>query len=78
MSIDATNLFEGSYGGDASRIPDDARMECKVCWHIYDPAEGCDYWQVAPGTPFAQLPDDWRCPQCDGAREQFMVIRDDG
>ena len=69
--------FEGSYGGDESRLDDDARMECKVCWHVYDPQNGDDYWQIAPGTPFTQLPDDWRCPECDGAKEQFMVILDE-
>ncbi|MCB1800620.1 MAG: rubredoxin [Gammaproteobacteria bacterium] len=69
--------FEGSYGGDAARLSDDARMECKVCWHVYDPAQGDSYWQIAPGTPFSALPADWRCPECDGAREQFMVILDD-
>lgn len=69
--------FEGSYGGDDARIADDARMECKICWHVYDPRRGDDYWQVSPGTPFAQLPDDWRCPECDGAKQQFMVILDD-
>ncbi len=69
--------FEGSYMGDDTRIPDDARMECKVCWYVYDPAEGDDYWQIPPGTPFSQLPDHWRCPQCEGAHEQFMVILED-
>ena len=29
------------------------RMECKVCWYVYDPAEGDVVWQIPPGTPFA-------------------------
>ncbi len=66
--------FEGSYLGDASRISATARMECKICWHVYDPAEGCEQWQVPAGTPFAALPDEWRCPVCDGARDQFMAL----
>ncbi|AWK89714.1 [NiFe]-hydrogenase assembly chaperone HybE [Azospirillum thermophilum] len=66
--------FEGSYLGDASRIGDATRMECKICWHVYDPAEGCEVWQVPPGTPFAALPEEWRCPVCDGARDQFMSL----
>lgn len=69
--------FEGSYMGDAKRIGPGTRLECKICWHVYDPAEGCDVWQVPPGTAFSALPDHWRCPVCDGAREQFMVL-DDG
>jgi len=66
--------FEGSYLGDESQLRDDTVLECKICWYQYQPAEGDDVWQVAPGTPFSQLPDHWRCPQCDGDKEQFMVV----
>ena len=66
--------FEGSYLGDRSKLPPEARMECKICWHVYDPAEGDAQWQIPPGTPFAALPAHWTCPQCEGAAEQFMVI----
>ncbi len=70
----ANPRFEGSYLGDAARLPDDAVMECKICWSVYDPAEGCAVWQVPPHTPFSALPEYWRCPTCDGAKEQFMVV----
>jgi [NiFe] hydrogenase assembly HybE family chaperone len=70
------NIFEGSYLGDASKIADDTKLECGICWHVYDPAEGDDYWQVAAGTPFSKLPDHWRCPVCDAEKEKFMVISD--
>ncbi|KAA0594438.1 [NiFe] hydrogenase assembly HybE family chaperone [Azospirillum lipoferum] len=70
----AASRFEGSYLGDATRIGAATRMECKICWHVYDPTEGCDHWQVPPGTAFAALPDHWRCPVCDGARDQFMAL----
>ncbi|HIQ16863.1 MAG TPA: rubredoxin [Novosphingobium capsulatum] len=50
------------------------KLECKICWHIYDPAEGCTYWQVPPGTPFADLPDHWTCPECDAPKQGFMVV----
>ncbi len=73
----AASRFEGSYLGDATRIGAATRMECKICWHVYDPAEGCEHWQVPPGTPFAVLPDHWRCPVCDGARDQFMALDGD-
>ncbi|MEB4590264.1 rubredoxin [Candidatus Thiothrix sp. Deng01] len=72
------DTFEGSYLGHADRIPADARMECKICWHVYDPAVGDDYWQIPAGTPFAALPDHWRCPECDGDKQQFMVVQDAG
>lgn len=73
-----TKRFEGSFLGDAARLAPNAVLECKICWHVYDPAVGCDYWQVPAGTPFAALPEEWRCPKCDGARDQFMVIDTDG
>lgn len=66
--------FEGSYLGDRSRLPENARLECKICWWVYDPAAGDGDAQIAPGTPFVALPAHWRCPCCDGAAEQFMVI----
>ncbi len=53
------------------------RFECKVCWYVYDPAAGDAVWQVAPGTPFAALPDHWSCPQCSTTRDQFLVLHDD-
>lgn len=67
-------MFEGSYLGDRARIAPTARLECKICWTVYDPALGDPQAQVAPGTPFAELPPHWRCPQCEGAPEQFMVL----
>ena len=69
-------MFEGSYLGDVSKLAAATQLECKICWWVYDPAEGDPVWQVAPGTPFAELPAHWRCPQCDGAADQFMVLQD--
>lgn len=68
--------FEGSFGGDAARITDATRLECKICWYVYDPAEGDSVWQVPPGTPFTALPGHWKCPVCDGTRGQFMALGD--
>lgn len=68
------NGFEGSFLGDSSRLSATARLECGVCWWIYDPARGDEVWQIAPGTPFTALPGHWRCPNCDAAPDQFMTI----
>lgn len=67
-------MFEGSYLGDAQRLTADTQLECKICWYVYDPAQGDDVWQIPPGTPFVELPAHWKCPVCDGARDQFMVL----
>jgi rubredoxin len=56
--------FEGSYMGDGSRIEDDTRLECGICWWVYDPALGDEETQTLPGTPFRLLNDTWTCPNC--------------
>lgn len=70
----ASPRFEGSFMGSAEKISADAVLECKICWTPYDPAVGDETRQIAPGTPFLALPHDWKCPTCDGAKEQFMVL----
>jgi [NiFe] hydrogenase assembly HybE family chaperone len=66
--------FEGSYMGDGSRIADDARLECGICWWVYDPALGDDETQTPPGTPFLLLNDTWTCPNCAADKSKFMVL----
>lgn len=70
------HFFGGSFGGDAAKIDDSTRLECKICWHVYNPAEGDDYWQIPAGTPFTALPEHWTCPVCDAAKDGFMVLED--
>lgn len=69
-----TEAFEGSYAGDANRIQPNSKLECKICWYVYDPHVGCDVWQIPPETPFASLPEEWSCPNCDGRKDGFMVV----
>jgi len=64
----------GSFGGDTSKINDETKLECKICWYVYDPEKGDEYWQIPPGTPFSKLPSHWTCPECDGKSFDFMVI----
>lgn len=60
----------------AVRIKDTTRMECRICWHIYDPAKGDPAEQLPPGTPFLDLPAYWRCPQCDAEPSAYLPIDD--
>ncbi len=57
-----------------SAPPAEARLECGICWTIYDPALGDWTWQIPPGTPFAALPEQWTCPNCDAPRHKFMLV----
>jgi rubredoxin len=61
----------------SGRIDAATRLECRICWYVYDPAEGDAVEQIPPGTAFVDLPDHWRCPQCDAAREMFLPLAED-
>ena len=47
---------------------------CSVCGYVYDPAVGDEDSGVAPGTAFADLPDDWCCPVCGASKESFEEV----
>ena len=54
--------------------PKMAKYECTVCGYIYDPEQGDPDSNIAPGTPFEELPDDWECPVCGAAKSEFKKI----
>ncbi|MFA7257136.1 MAG: rubredoxin [Kiritimatiellales bacterium] len=47
------------------------KYTCVPCGYIYDPAVGDPDNGIAPGTAFADLPEDWVCPECGAAKEYF-------
>ena len=47
---------------------------CEVCDWVYDPAVGAPENGIAPGTSFADLPDDWVCPICGVGKDQFEPV----
>lgn len=47
------------------------KYQCPVCGYIYDPAVGDPDSGIAPGTAFADIPDDWVCPICGVSKDQF-------
>ena len=63
--------------GDAGKIDRNARMECRICWYVYDPAEGDVVWQIPEDTPWGELPPHWTCPNCGASKEQFLAVRDE-
>ena len=42
--------------------------------YIYDPEKGDPKHDIAPGTKFEDLPDDWRCPRCKRKKEKFVAL----
>jgi len=59
-----------------STIGPATRLECRVCWTVYDPALGDEVWQIPPGTPFNELPPHWSCPNCSAEKTGFLVLDD--
>jgi rubredoxin len=44
---------------------------CTICGFRYHPEEGDPAMGIPPGTPFEELPDDYRCPICNAGKEYF-------
>ncbi|MDI1338413.1 FAD-dependent oxidoreductase [Polaromonas sp.] len=55
---------------DASGLPW-ALFICKACGLIYDEAKGDADSGLAPGTRFADIPEDWACPLCGVGKADF-------
>ncbi|MCE1240305.1 MAG: rubredoxin [Azonexaceae bacterium] len=47
---------------------------CKVCNWVYDEAIGDPDSGLAPGTAFADIPDDWYCPECGVTKADFEPL----
>ena len=52
------------------------KYKCTICKYEYDPAQGDPTQGIAPGTPFEQLPADWKCPRCKQGKEKFEPIEE--
>ena len=44
---------------------------CTVCGWVYDEAQGDPDYDLAPGVPFADLPEDFVCPLCGVGKDMF-------
>ena len=47
---------------------------CVVCGFIYDEAKGDPDSGLPPGTRWADVPEDWRCPLCGAGRDYFEKV----
>ncbi len=53
------------------------KYQCPACEYIYDPALGDPDSGIAPGTAFEDIPDDWVCPDCGLAKEDFELYEEE-
>jgi electron transfer flavoprotein alpha subunit/rubredoxin len=48
------------------------RYVCGGCGYEYIPEAGDEDAEIAPGTLFEKLPEDWVCPECGEGKAQFI------
>ena len=48
--------------------------ECLVCGLLYDESKGWPDDNIAPGTLWEDVPDDWMCPDCGVGKEDFEMV----
>jgi GntR family transcriptional regulator/MocR family aminotransferase len=47
------------------------RFMCRGCYFIYEEASGLPQQAIRPGTAFADIPANWRCPDCGTEKTTF-------
>ena len=48
------------------------RYVCGGCGYEYVPEVGDEAAEIAPGTLFEKLPEDWVCPECGEGKDHFI------
>jgi len=48
--------------------------QCIVCGFIYDESKGWPEDGIAAGTLWADVPEDWACPDCGVSKSDFEMI----
>ena len=48
------------------------------CGYIYNPDKGDRKGKIAKGTPFGDLPGDWKCPVCGASEKMFKPLAGSG
>ena len=50
------------------------KFQCIVCGFIYDEELGLPEEGIAPGTRWADIPDNWVCPECGVGKADFEMV----
>lgn len=48
--------------------------KCTVCGYVYEPETGDAGSDVAAGTAWGDVPEDWLCPACGVGKELFEKV----
>lgn len=47
---------------------------CVICNHVYSEADGDPTAGIPPGTCWAEVPEDWVCPDCGVGKGDFEEV----
>ncbi|QFZ92585.2 rubredoxin [Synechococcus elongatus] len=50
------------------------RYLCLGCGFLYDEQLGLPEYGIPPGTRWADIPDDWVCPDCGTPKSNFELV----
>ena len=50
------------------------RWRCELCGFEYDEVAGLPDDGIAPGTAWADVPEDWSCPDCGAMKGEFQMV----
>ena len=50
------------------------KWECATCGFIYDEAKGLPDEGIAAGTRWADIPENWVCPECGTPKSDFDMV----
>ena len=70
--VDLNNPPETIPVGDITFKTKSGKYVCSVCGYIYDPEVGDETQDIAAGTAFEDLPEDWHCPLCKQPQSMFV------
>ena len=51
-----------------------AQYKCTICGYTFDTETGEERRDVAPGTAWEDVPDDFKCPLCGAVKKMFKEI----
>lgn len=55
-------------------VPTWKHYVCNGCGYEYDPGVGDPEGEIAPGTLFENIPEDWTCPACGEEKDMFIEV----
>ena len=55
-------------------MSDFKKYQCRECENIYDEAKGDPDSGLAPGTRWADVPNDWSCQICGAPKDFFKLM----